>query len=60
MADIGASQQLQACLLHMALTIGNNIIQATGKTQEIVMCYIPDLALYLKQRKYLPCYFGDD
>ena len=44
-------------LLHMALTIGNNIVVATGTTQ---LCCIQDDASYLKQRKYLSCYFGDD
>ena len=47
-------------LLHMALTIGSNIVVATGTTQVIAMCCIPDYAPYLKHRKYLSCYFGDD
>ena len=47
-------------LLHMALTIGSNIVVATGTTQVIAMCCIQDDAPYLKHRKYLSCYFGDD
>ena len=41
-------------LLHLALTIGNNIVEATGTIR------IQDNAPYLKQRKSLSCYFGDD
>ena len=38
----------------LALTIGNNIVEATGTIR------IQDNAPYLKQRKSLSCYFGDD